>query len=74
MQLWATGFNAWNQLNFEQDAKDFSSDPDDVHKFKPLLTDDHIEILNSSLSSVLGMFMYKIRLSSWPSSLLNLHT
>ena len=54
MQLWATGFNAWNQLNFERDAEDFLGNPDDIPVFKPILIDEHIEVVRTSLSSVLG--------------------
>jgi len=54
MQLWATGFNAWDQLNFQKDTEDSSSSPLDVYGFKPILADEYIDVLRMSISSILS--------------------
>jgi hypothetical protein len=53
MELWATGFNAWNQLQFDGELQ---AQPRDLQKFSPMLKDNQIEILRTSLSATLGKF------------------
>lgn len=50
MELWATGFNAWGQLDFEV----LETGPRDLKAFKCILTDDRVEILCTALSATLG--------------------
>ncbi|KAI1210306.1 RCC1/BLIP-II [Annulohypoxylon truncatum] len=42
MELLATGFNAWGQLQFHNGQSDTSSEPDDIHSFQSVLKDDFI--------------------------------
>ena len=52
MELWASGFNAWNQLQFDGELP---VEPRDVDAFKCVLRDDKdIEVLRTSLSATLG--------------------
>jgi hypothetical protein len=64
MELWASGFNAWNQLQFNGELP---SDPQDLNVFKCVLTDDKdIEVVRTSLSATLGKpwtFLYLVALS-----------
>ncbi|KAF7927086.1 hypothetical protein EAE99_005417 [Botrytis elliptica] len=49
MELWACGFNAWNQLQFEGDLPD---EPEDVLSFKRVLrAEGSIDILETSFSA-----------------------
>ncbi|KAG6039718.1 hypothetical protein E4U41_002157 [Claviceps citrina] len=41
MALYATGFNAWNQLRFGQESR--GSEPEDIFTFSNVLTDDALE-------------------------------
>ncbi|KAI0837302.1 RCC1/BLIP-II [Hypoxylon sp. FL0890] len=41
MELLAAGFNAWRQLQFDNEQND-SGEPDDVNSFQPVLKDDFI--------------------------------
>ncbi|KAE9375386.1 RCC1/BLIP-II [Stipitochalara longipes BDJ] len=50
MELWASGFNAWGQLDFQGEASMKSSD---LRTFKCVLQSEHIEILRTSLSATL---------------------
>ncbi|KAL3422425.1 hypothetical protein PVAG01_06581 [Phlyctema vagabunda] len=50
MELWACGFNAWNQLQFEGRLP---AQPQDLHAFQCILRDDDITILKTSLSATL---------------------
>ncbi|THV50937.1 hypothetical protein BGAL_0130g00180 [Botrytis galanthina] len=51
MELWACGFNAWNQLQFEGDLPD---EPEDVLTFKRVLrAEGSIDILETSFSACL---------------------
>lgn len=50
MELWASGFNAWGQLDFELPQ----TGPRDLKAFKCILRDERIEILCTSLSATLG--------------------
>lgn len=60
MELWACGFNAWNQLQFEGDLPD---EPEDLFNFKRVLkAKGCIKILETSFSACLGML---ILLPSW---------
>lgn len=51
MELWASGFNAWNQLQFDGEPV---AEPRDLQKFKRLLENERIEVLRTSLSATLG--------------------
>lgn len=52
MELWACGFNAWNQLQFEGDLPDES---EDIYTFKRVLTvKGSIQIIGTSFSACLG--------------------
>lgn len=53
MELWACGFNAFRQLQCDQD-KDVVLDPGDLHIFRCILKDESIEISRTSLSSILS--------------------
>ncbi|TGO19012.1 hypothetical protein BTUL_0006g00450 [Botrytis tulipae] len=53
MELWACGFNAWNQLQFEGDLPD---EPEDVLSFKRVLrAEGSINILETSFSACLAV-------------------
>ena len=54
MELWASGFNAWNQLQFDGDVV---AQPRDLHDFTPVLRGEKIEVLRTSLSATLGKFL-----------------
>ncbi|KAK3321015.1 regulator of chromosome condensation 1/beta-lactamase-inhibitor protein II [Cercophora scortea] len=46
MELWAAGFNAWNQLRFPDGALPCDDEPEDISVFTRVLTDnviDHVE-------------------------------
>ena len=54
MELYATGFNAWNQLRFDRGA-DSSEEPDDVSSFTCVLRDDEgIDFVQPFFSYTLG--------------------
>jgi len=55
MELWATGFNAWSQLQF--DGELHTAQPRDLQSFESVLKDEEIEVLRASLSATLGMFL-----------------
>lgn len=56
MELWACGFNAWNQLQFEGDLSD---EPKDLFTFKRVLTSKgSLRIIGTSFSACLGMFVF----------------
>jgi len=52
MELWACGFNAWGQLNFEKE--DQSDEPHDVSELRCVLKVEKIESVYSSISGTLG--------------------
>src|SRR5690606_39632165 len=54
MKLYASGFNAWNQLVF--DEKDIRDEPDDIRSFEVVLEGGDIELPISRLSYTLGAF------------------
>jgi hypothetical protein len=51
MELWATGFNAWSQLQFDGELP---AQPRDMREFSSVLKDEQIEILRTSISATLG--------------------
>lgn len=56
MVVWACGLNAFNQLHFN--AREYPSDPHDflgdLTQFTPILEDQDIEILRTTMSTTLG--------------------
>ncbi|KAF8856482.1 RCC1/BLIP-II [Acephala macrosclerotiorum] len=50
MELWATGFNAWGQLNFEQLP---GTEDRDLKEFKCILRDERIDLVRTTLSATL---------------------
>ena len=61
MELWASGFNAWNQLQFDGEVP---AQPRDLHEFMPVLGGEKIEVLRTSLSATLGKFLDFVSLKS----------
>lgn len=57
MELWASGFNAWGQLNISGGN---GLDSRDLKTFKCVLEDEHIEILRTSLSATLSKLKKQI--------------
>jgi hypothetical protein len=51
MELYGTGFNAFNQMQF---IEPLPEDPHDLYEFKCILAAERIEILRTSYSSILG--------------------
>lgn len=54
MELLATGFNAWGQLDFLDRNKDPSAGPDDFHSFQSILRGESIGHLHSLLECTFG--------------------
>jgi regulator of chromosome condensation len=54
MSLYATGFNAWNQLNFESSPSD--QEPDDLFTFTKVLTDKTIGNIIPKISYTAGKY------------------
>jgi hypothetical protein len=54
MELYATGFNAWNQLTFDPSPAD--EEPDDVFTFTKVLTAKSIGRISSELSYTVGRY------------------
>jgi len=54
MELWATGFNAWGQLDFQGES--FLA-PADLRTFNCILRSKHLEMLRTSLSATLGKLL-----------------
>lgn len=52
MELYASGFNAWGQLTFENPGP--HDEPEDLHQFARVLTGNVIEHLRASLSHTTG--------------------
>ncbi len=53
MELYATGFNAWRQLEFNH-SDDYSKEPDDFKSFRSVLKDSCIDRPYASLAFTLG--------------------
>jgi hypothetical protein len=53
MELLATGFNAWSQLSFEEQAS-LEKHPDDLVKFTNVLSGSSIEPPYASISCTMG--------------------
>jgi hypothetical protein len=53
MDMYAAGFNAWNQLSFEPRPGD-NDEPQDFSAFTKVLTDDHLERPRAGLHYTLG--------------------
>jgi hypothetical protein len=53
MELYATGFNAWDQLQFN--SAESEKEPDDISSFTCVLQDDHINCIHAFLSYTRGM-------------------
>lgn len=51
MELWASGFNAWGQLDFDKVPGSF---PRDLKEFRCIMTEERIEVVCTSLSATLG--------------------
>lgn len=52
MELWVSGFNAWNQLQF---VGDLPQEPEDMVSFRSVLRAAHIELIHASVSSTMGI-------------------
>jgi hypothetical protein len=53
MELYACGFNAWNQLLFHEDLE---REPHDLWLFQKVLKDETIDIWRADLSSTLSKY------------------
>lgn len=53
MELYACGFNAWNQLRFDSSQ---AEEPYDMWQFEKVLEDERIEIWRAGFSSTLGEY------------------
>lgn len=64
--LYAAGFNAWNQLNFDQDQSNAPDEtPKDLHTFTQVLEADTIERPIARLSFTIGKYpLYIVQTSS----------
>lgn len=54
MQLFATGFNAWGQLNLKNNDN-AGELPKDYHEFVEIFADQHITKVWATLSALRGM-------------------
>lgn len=63
MELYASGFNAWNQLIFKSPAS--HDEPEDLHKFTCVLTGNAIEYPRAYLSHTTGK-LHKWRFETIP--------
>ena len=54
MELYATGFNAWNQLRFDSAPMGEDEEPDDVFRLTCVLRDESISGLRAFLSYTRG--------------------
>lgn len=52
MELWASGFNAFGQLDFEEGEKSIL--PEDLKTFKCLLKEAHVKLICASISATIG--------------------
>lgn len=55
MELYASGFNAWDQLQFQ--ATESHAEPDDLHEFTCVLKGDTIDRPRPSLSYTTGRLL-----------------
>lgn len=55
MELYASGFNAWGQLDFESTNDTEHDEPHDLHTFQRVCKDDHLSRPQALLSCTLGM-------------------
>ena len=55
MQLYASGFNAWDQLNFGKGEQKSEEQPSDYRDFVEVFADDRIDKVWASLTAVRGM-------------------
>ncbi|KAH7400003.1 regulator of chromosome condensation 1/beta-lactamase-inhibitor protein II [Cadophora sp. MPI-SDFR-AT-0126] len=69
MELWASGFNAWGQLEFSGAN---GLDSRDVQTFKRVLEDKHLEILHTSLSAILIRTSHGLIAAGSPDGLISL--
>ena len=53
MELYAAGFNAWNQLNFQERQP---AEPNDLHVFECVLKADKISV-RAYLTCTVGLYM-----------------
>jgi len=51
MELWATGFNAWGQLQFDEFS---ANEAQDLTEFSCILREQSFKILKTSLSATVG--------------------
>ena len=54
MELYAAGFNAWNQLHFDDSLTRHEEEPDDVSRFTCVLRDEVIHTPRALLSCTIG--------------------
>lgn len=52
MELYTCGFNAWNQLVFEEDGTE--EEPDDLFHFQRILSGNDIQLLHATLSATVS--------------------
>lgn len=60
MELYASGFNAWNQLQFGGSQE---GEPYDLRQFEKVLSDEGIDIWRIGFSSTLGEYCLEISTS-----------
>ncbi|KAG4433888.1 hypothetical protein IFR05_010625 [Cadophora sp. M221] len=68
MELWASGFNAWGQLDFSEGK---GLDSRDLETFKCVLKDKHIEILRTSISATLIRISHGLLTAGAPDDLIS---
>lgn len=66
MELYAAGFNAWNQLLFPPLPPQCETEPDDLHVFTKVLTGGDIERPRATLSYTTGMSIGRLVLFRMP--------
>jgi len=54
MELYATGFNAWRQLEFRPRSPQEQEEPDDIFEFRYVLRDEAIANVKAFLSYTRG--------------------
>ncbi|KAH7351074.1 regulator of chromosome condensation 1/beta-lactamase-inhibitor protein II [Rhexocercosporidium sp. MPI-PUGE-AT-0058] len=68
MELWASGFNAWGQLDFSEGK---GLDSRDLKTFKCVLRDKHIEVLRTSISATLVQTSHGLLTAGVPDELIS---